>query len=214
MPIVEHTYVSYRPELPVKSFVKIAIKDLHPTQAVVGKLEVKDRIKRMSKMGHKEFDEYLQERIAPIVIGPEKKAFIVDHHHLSYALEESGLSSFVYGEIKADWSDLAPKDFWDKMQKHHWTYLKDEEGKNISFKDLPNKLAQLKNDPYRSLAWAVKGKGVYVQTIPPTPFLEFLWANFFRDQIKRKTIEEDIDKAVIKALEITVPDVHLVKAKS
>jgi hypothetical protein len=39
---------------------------------------------------------------------------------------------------------------------------------------LPSNVSELSNDPYRSLAWAVKSRKGFKAT--PIPFAEFIWA--------------------------------------
>jgi hypothetical protein len=36
----------------------------------------------------------------------------------------------------------------------------------------------------------------------PTPYTEFLWADFFRDRIQRKLIEDKFGKALKRALDL------------
>ena len=54
------------------------------------------------------------------------------------------------------------------------------------------------DDPYRSLAGALRRAGGY--STETTPFSEFLWADFLRRRIKRKSVEGDFDRALEKAL--------------
>lgn len=189
--------------LPVGAFIDIKIKDIHPTQAWVGEIEVGKRIKKVQKMSKKELEEYLREKVAPMVVGPGGEMYIVDHHHLAYLLDESEVSNSMYAEIKADWSHLSPEEFWVKMEENNWAYLFDDKGQKLSYLDLPDKISKLKDDPYRSLAWGLREKGGFVQTEPPTPFLEFRWANFLRDKVKEKDIQKDFSEAVEQALKIS-----------
>jgi hypothetical protein len=196
-------FVDFDPDLPANTLVKVKIKDLHPTQAAVGYIEVEERVKKLSKLSHSDLEDYLKSKVAPLVIGPGNIPWIVDHHHLAFGLEKYDLSNTMYGEIKANLSHLSEEEFEKTMIKNNWTYLRDENGIAISFAELPSKWKNLKDDFYRSLSWAVQNEGGYAQTNPPTPFLEFDEANFLRDKVKKKTIKNDFKKAVKKALAIT-----------
>jgi len=59
---------------------------------------------------------------------------------------------------------------------------------------------ELVDDPYRSLAGALRRLGGYAKDT--TPFSEFLWADFLRRRIDRKEIEDHLKRAVDKALEL------------
>ncbi|TRY21448.1 chromosome partitioning protein ParB, partial [Brevibacillus sp. LEMMJ03] len=56
----------------------------------------------------------------------------------------------------------------------------------------------LKDDPYRSLAGELRRAGGFAKDT--TPFSEFLWADFLRRRIPRKSIEDDFSKALDRAL--------------
>ena len=59
-------------------------------------------------------------------------------------------------------------------------------------------MSGLKDDPFRSLAGELRRVGGFAKDI--TPFSEFLWADFLRRKISRKSVEENFDKAMEKAL--------------
>ena len=62
---------------------------------------------------------------------------------------------------------------------------------------MPDDLADLADDPYRSLAGFVRFKGGFIKTA--TPYMEFQWADYFRPLIRRKQMAENFDKAVKRA---------------
>ena len=59
-------------------------------------------------------------------------------------------------------------------------------------------MADLKDDPFRSLAGELRRIGGFAKDT--TPFSEFLWADFLRRNLSRKRVEADFDKALEKAL--------------
>ena len=84
----------------------------------------------------------------------------------------------------------------------HWCYLKDDEGILRSPLELPNSLSELKDDPYRSLAWMLEKCEAYVDS--NIPFAEFLWADFLRERVRPWTNDKKGWKRAIKdALEWT-----------
>ena len=59
-------------------------------------------------------------------------------------------------------------------------------------------MADLKDDPFRSLAGELRRIGGFAKDT--TPFSEFLWADFLRRNLSRKRVEANFDKALEKAL--------------
>jgi len=65
---------------------------------------------------------------------------------------------------------------------------------------LPEDVRGLADDPYRSLASAVRKRGGYEKT--SVPFAEFRWAAFFRERLKTYPTRAGFEKAVDEALTI------------
>lgn len=178
---------------------KASIYTLYPTQAVAGFREVKRKRKKIQKFETPEDREkYFLKNTVPVVIGPMGRRYMIDHHHFTLAAYEAGFTE-VYFKVVDNLSDLSEKQFWKKMKKSGWVYLK-RNGNAISENDLPRFVNYLIDDPYRSLAGRVKQAGGFTQT--PTPFMEFVWADFFRKKIKQKLVEKDFDAALDMAIRI------------
>lgn len=111
------------------------------------------------------------------------------------ALYEEGVAH-VLTSIVFDLSHLGKDEFWSVMDHRHWMYPFDAEGLRRPHRDLPKTIAGLVDDPYRSLAGALRRAGGYAKDI--TPYSEFMWANFLRSQL----IASDIDKALRDALSL------------
>src|SRR6267143_2087071 len=71
-------------------------------------------------------------------------------------------------------------------------------GERRHFKDLPRSVTELKDDPFRSLAGELRRVGGFAKDT--TPFSEFLWADFLRRKMSRKSVEANFEKALEKAL--------------
>jgi hypothetical protein len=61
-------------------------------------------------------------------------------------------------------------------------------------------MADLVDDPFRSLAGELPRAGGFAKDT--TPFSEFLWTDFLRRRMKRKTVERDFERAVEKAIKL------------
>jgi hypothetical protein len=64
----------------------------------------------------------------------------------------------------------------------------------------PSAWADPVDDPFRSLAGELRRAGGFAKDT--TPFSEFLWADFLRWRMKRKTVERDFERAVEKAIKL------------
>ena len=94
-------------------------------------------------------------RIEPIVIGPGGAFYITDRHHLARALYDLGEAT-TYCKVLDNLSGLQPDAFWKHMEDSNGVYLKDDQGNVITPRDLPTSIRELRNDPFRSLAGAVR----------------------------------------------------------
>ena len=175
------------------------LNKLRPTQMTVGMAEVEAKRQDWRDVAKDHRQTFLIHHAFPAVRGAEGRYFIVDHHHLGRALiEEEVETAFV--TVLADLSRLAPAEFWTVMDHHQWVHPYDDAGRRRNFEDIPGKLNKLVDDPYRSLAGAVRDNGGYAKET--APFAEFLWADFFRRRISEKDLKNnrDHDRAVQVAL--------------
>jgi len=175
----------------------VPILDLRPTQMTVGMREVKEKRKRFREKGKKQ-GEMIGKHMIPVVRGPDKRYYVVDHHHLARALLDEGIKDILVTVI-GDLTMVERDAFWGVMDNKRWVYPYDAKGERRHFKDLPKSIKDLKDDPYRSLAGELRRAGGFAKDT--TPFSEFLWADFLRRRIARKMVEDHFSKALEKALE-------------
>ena len=148
-------------------------------------------------------------RIEPIVVGPGGAFYITDHHHLARALYDLGAAA-TYCKVVANLSETNPEAFWKHMQDSNEVYLKDAQGNVITRLDLPTSVKDLRNDPFRSLAGAVRescGFGSDNKDVPDGNYLEFKWADYLRARWAQTSIEVDeidahFDRATQAALQL------------
>ena len=177
----------------------VAIAGLRPTQMTVGFHEVAcKRLEWRAISGHDRAD-FLGRHMVPVVIGWKKHAYLIDHHHLVRALQEEGVPH-VLTSVVADLSDLAKPEFWSVMDHYRWSYPFDASGERQPHGSLPKSVNGLTDDPYRSLAGALRRAGGYAKD--NTPFSEFMWADFLRNRIDPKLLHRDFKEAEIAALRL------------
>jgi hypothetical protein len=181
----------------------IKILDLRPTQMTVGMIEVKDKRKRFKEMDKKKQETTIGKHMIPVVVGPDERYYVVDHHHLARALHDEGIKDILVTVI-GDLRMVEPDAFWGVMDNKRWVYPYDAKGERRPFADLPKSIKDLRDDPFRSLAGELRRAGGFAKDT--TPFSEFLWADFLRRKISRKAVEDNFSKAMEKALEYARSD--------
>jgi hypothetical protein len=177
----------------------VPILDLRPTQMTVGMREVEAKRKRWRSEHGDGAAEFLGQHMIPVVLGPNKRHFVIDHHHLALALHAEGVKS-VLVTIVATLDQLDREAFWFYLENRNLTHPYDENGVRHPHEDIPKSVEGLVDDPFRSLAGELRRAGGYSKET--TPFSEFLWADFLRRRLKRKAVERDFDRAIEKALDL------------
>ena len=179
------------------------VLELRPTQFAVGMIEVKNKEAELASKTGPALSAYQRKHPEPVVKGPGGALFITDHHHPARAMADRGIET-TSCRLEADYSGFDPHSFWAKMSEQGWVYLYDENGKGPrSPADLPRTVEGLKDDPYRSLASAVRNRGGFAKV--STPFAEFEWANYFRSsRISATAIQGDFKKSVKEASAIAM----------
>jgi hypothetical protein len=177
------------------------ILDLRPTQMTVGLQEVRRKRNEWKAKTSTDLAEFLAQHMVPTVLGPGGRRYLIDHHHLALALHEEGVDS-VFVTTVADLGRMDEDPFWTMMDCKGWTHPYDRKGRRRPHADLPKTVADMADDPYRSLAGELRNIGGFAKD--STPFADFLWADFLRPRIKAKTIGTDFDAAMAEALQIAM----------
>jgi len=172
------------------------INDLRPTQITLGMYEVGKKRRAWMESDPSKLRDFLAHHMVPVVIGPKKALYLIDHHHLARALLEEGVKSVFVSYID-DLSRVDASLFWNVMSFRGWTHPYDAKGRRRPYSELPETIAEMEDDPYRSLSGELRNVGGYAKDAQP--FAEFLWADFLRDRIKARAIERDFDKALAEA---------------
>ena len=177
----------------------VAVEDLRPTQMTAGFREVE--IKRQEWRAADEAGriKLLHRHVVPAVLGPKGRPYIVDHHHFAMALlHEKAAVVAVY--VLADLQTLAKDEFWTFLDNSDWCHAYDAEGTRRELSDIPKRLTDLADDPFRSLVGELIRAGGCAKS--EKPFFEFLWADFLRRRIKPQLVEKDFGTALVQALEL------------
>ena len=177
----------------------VPLASLRPTQMTVGLLEVERKRHDWRSLEPLRGSEFLGAHMIPVVIGPKGVPWLIDHHHLAYALLAEGVSDVLVA-IVARLDGLDKGSFLTFMDNRNWLHTFDATGARCGYDKLPRKLLKMTDDPYRSLAGATRRAGGCAKS--ETPYSEFLWADFLRGRVTRKSVEHDFARAVDKAVGI------------
>ena len=177
----------------------VNIAELRPTQITVGLREVAVKRKRWREIGGKKGAKFLGKHMIPVILGPKKRHYVIDHHHLALALHDEGVKHVAVTVI-ANLSVLDPDAFWTVMDNRSWMHPFDAKGKRRHYRDIPKRMMDLVDDPFRSLSGELRRAGGFAKDT--TPFSEFLWADFLRRRMKAKAVKRDFDQALEQALQL------------
>ena len=185
------------------------IEDLHPTQPEVGQYQVKKKVEEFENLSEHEIEKVIEKKIVPVVIGPEGKLYLIDHHHNSLALLKTGNKN-VHILVKENWSNLELKTFWEKMNTEKYCFLKKADGSIADplSKVFPKSLRECGDNPYRSLVWIMSEEGLLKEV--EIPYYEF----YLSEVLKKKGLiippgemsKKDIKKYVKEATKILSDD--------
>ena len=173
------------------------IVDLRPTQITVGMREVQTKRAHWRRIRDEKGSEFLGKHMIPVVLGPKERPYVIDHHHLARALHDDKVKD-VLVTVMQDLSKLDRDAFWIVLDNRGWMHPFDDQGRRRPYEDIPTGIADLVDDPFRSLAGELRRVGGFAKDT--TPFSEFLWADFLRRRMKRKTVEADFGTALDAAL--------------
>ena len=177
----------------------VAIADLRPTQITVGMREVIAKRRRWRATRPKKGGEFLGKHMIPVIQGPKRRCYVIDHHHLVRALHDEGVKDLAV-TVLVDLSALDRDAFWTVLDNRNWMHPFDTEGRRRPYRDIPKTVSELVDDPFRSLAGELRRAGGFAKDT--TPFSEFLWADFLRRRLTRKSVERDFDRAIEQALQL------------
>ncbi len=174
-----------------------AIGSLRPTQITVGMREVDEKRRHWRTLPR--HAEFLGSHLIPVIHGPKGRYYVIDHHHLARALHEEGVGEVAI-TVVADLRRLDKAAFWTFLDNRGWLHPYDARGRRRPYADLPRSVAELADDPFRSLAGELRRSGGFAKDT--TPFSEFLWADFLRRQIPRRQVEKRFTATLAQALKL------------
>ena len=179
--------------------IGVPLTSLRPTQMTVGYREVEIKRRQWREADDEGRVKLLHRHVVPAVIGRKGRPYIVDHHHFTKALLDEG-AGMVAVYIVADLGHLPDDEFWTFLDNSDWCHAYDAAGARCALTDIPKRMSDLADDPFRSLAGELIRAGGCAKS--HVPFSEFLWADFLRRRIKKSLVAKDFAAALTKALDL------------
>ncbi len=179
---------------------QVPLKELRPTQLTVGMRAVREKSEGWNELPEHERSARMAGQLFAAVKGKNGTYFILDGHHTALALLNDKAKGVQVGLV-VDLSHLSDEEFWVFLDHRSWVHCYDRHGKRQPLEQMPARLEDLVDDPYRSLAASVQREGGFCE--PDEPFFEFLWANHFRSRIEFGLLEKAYEEAVQQALRIS-----------
>ena len=89
-----------RPDYPLQQpLALVPIAALRPTQNTVGMAEVDKKRRRWR--GIEDKGGFLDDHTVPVLLGPNRRRYVIDHHHLARALLDEGVPEIAVA-VRAD----------------------------------------------------------------------------------------------------------------
>jgi hypothetical protein len=166
------------------------LEPLQPLQGAVGLGEVAKKTKDIKEDESGEWQDLINDPIK-VVRGPANALYVIDHHHGARAWLDYGKKTGIC--VIKEVLSTNVEQFREELKKRNWDRLKDGDGRDITWAQMPTTLSGLTNDPYRTLAWMVRKAGGFCRALMPQPppnFVEFVWADFFRGKTKKLPLKK------------------------
>ena len=191
----------------VGTVYQVKIEQLHPLQVGFGPNEMKARLEKFLEKSDQKKKKYIRKKPADVTIGPDGNIYLLDGHHMARLLLEAKQPVLLAAVASVHKGGDIPA-FFRYLEKKQDVYLYDGVQK-IAPKDLPKKVAELKPDAFRDLAWELQETGDIEDV--KINFIEFEWARLlFRKKITESEIKSNYASALEKARMLS----HSEEAKS
>lgn len=178
----------------------LAIASIRPTQMTVGYREVDEKRRRWRGNPNAVGLKRSERGAVPVVVGPGLTYYALDRHHWLCALAAEGVTDTPIFLV-ADLHDVRESRFWSDMDRRGWCRPLDAQGRRRDYSEIPSSMSALSDDPFRSLASALRRTGGYAKD--KKLFSEFALADYLRRFMSAKDLNDDFDAALRAALALS-----------
>ena len=100
----------------------------------------------------------------PVLLGPNRRRYVIDHHHLARALHDEGVPEAAV-TVWVDLSHLSKTALWNLLDNRGRCHPYDDRGKRIEFDQMPRRITDLTDDPFRSLSRETRRRGGFTKDV-------------------------------------------------
>lgn len=129
--------------------------------------------------------EFLKKNRVQVVIGPDKKIYLVGDPHMAMAALREGLDE-VYVEVVGNFHGKSERYFFDKLRQAGWLKFVDSSGRRRSWNELPRRVEDLKEEFCNPATPKGRKCRVLIDEVRPTQF----GLGMVDVQAKREELEE------------------------
>ena len=177
--------------------INTRVARLRPTQITISMQRVAQvRAQIRGALVRGQLNDFLTWRVFSGVLGPDGAVYVIDDHHIARALGDEAVETCIVA-IQHDLSNVIPDRFWIAMERQGFVHPVDASGRRRAFASIPRLLAQLEDDPYRTLAVNVRDNGGCSWEGAAA---EILWANFLRPRVPAAVLAASTEEALRIAL--------------
>ena len=177
-----------------QKLIELKLEELRPTQVTVGFDEIALKRRQWRARTSEEQTRRIFEHPFPAVRGPNANYYMIDGHHLGYALLEEGVDLVWIRPVDDGLSHLNVTEFWRVMDERGLTHPYDAQGRRCDYAEMPGTLRELVDDPFRSLVARMRRSSECPKNL--APFAEFQWVNHLRNRIRLETLRADPEQAI------------------
>jgi len=163
----------------------IKLKKLHPTQIGYGERERESKYEKLLDFGKHKRRKYLLKNIIPVVLFNDQY-YLVDHHLFALGLMDYGKNKTLIRLVRKMEAD-SEEEFYAQMIDENLAFPYDTKGNRLTPKQMaqkiPSGLEDMVRDQFRDLAGDVRDAGGF-EKAEGAYFLDSVWANYFRKNIK------------------------------
>ncbi len=98
----------------------LALASLHPTQMTHGERQIRQKVDAYHALNKHDLEMAIAEKPIAVVLGPQGKAYVIDHHHVTCALLRIDVERAPF-VLVADLSSLPASEFWLTLENRSWT---------------------------------------------------------------------------------------------
>lgn len=173
--------------IPENKLCWVQSEELRPSQFALGMWEVNTSVEKIENYSWSALRRLKMRWPVPINIAPTGEFFVINRHHTVRALLDSKVDwedKWVFCKVNRNWNELKSMNSFYRAamaEGNMWLY----DNKGIGPLDphlLPTHFKDMEDDIFRTISALAKNNGCWKGHYG-IPFIEFMWAEYFRSKL-------------------------------